>query len=113
MNINTDLTVAGMTGRQGLIVYLTNVSEQFKLRYYGDIVYFSKKFRYCIMYIDGDDQATIDEIRALPFVERIELSGTDQLDLTSEHIEQQVSDLALSAEQELEKRQNGSEDKLQ
>ncbi|WP_281196491.1 DUF2129 domain-containing protein, partial [Lactobacillus acetotolerans] len=41
MSINQDLENTGITKRLGLIVHLKPASDQYKLRHFGDIVYFS------------------------------------------------------------------------
>ena len=53
MSVNQELSERDITQRTSLIVYLRNASnDQFKLRRYGDIVYFSKKLHYLILYVN-------------------------------------------------------------
>ena len=54
MSVNQELSERDITQRTSLIVYLRNASnDQFKLRRYGDIVYFSKKLHYLILYVNA------------------------------------------------------------
>ena len=105
MSINQDLKEAGLTQRMGLIVYLVNPREQYKLRYYGDIVYFSNKMNYCVIYLNSDDEDLIDEIKELSFVKKVEKAATESLNLDSQYIENQIAKMAEETETELEKRQ--------
>ena len=111
MSINQNIEVANLTQREAIIVYLKNTSDQFRLRKFGDIVYFSKKFKYCIVYVDRDHiEKEAEEISSLDFVERVEISNEDRLELTSTHLEDQLTKMAEEAEQILEKRQKENED---
>ena len=79
MTINQELADLDLPKRTSLIVYLRNAnSDQFKLRRFGDIVYFSKKMHYLIMYV---------------------VSEADQIDLDNQQIEDQITDLAKEAEE--------------
>lgn len=103
MSISQELSQAGLTSRICLLVFLENASDQFKLRRYGDIVYFSKKMRYCVIYVDQAEAEKIKtEISHLNFVKRVEISASDQVDLSSTHIEQQIAEMAKEAEAKLE-----------
>lgn len=113
MSINQDLAKTNMTKRQGLIVYLNNVSNQYKLRRYGDIVYFSKKMDYCILYVNQKEaEEIIKNLNALDFVDRVEKSSSDKINLSSSHIEQQISDLATETEAKLLESQDKDTGKL-
>lgn len=114
MSINQDLATTSLVKRQGLIVCLNSVSHQFKLRRFGDIVYFSKKMAYCILYVDQKDASKIiDTLNSFDFVKSVEKSDSEKVDLSSPHIEQQISDLAKAAERQLvEKQQNNTEQLL-
>lgn len=113
MSINKDIADAGLSQRAGLIVYLKNASDQYKLRHFGDIVYFSKKMRYCMLYIDLNDlDYELSEISELDFVDHVEISEKDQLNLDSKHIEKQLVEMSEKAEVELQKRQKENEDIL-
>lgn len=103
MRINQELKQAGLTPRIDLIIYLKNVSDQYKLRRFGDIVYFSKKMKYCLLYVDRSEaEAKEKEIARLSFVKGVKHSEKDKVDLDSDHIEKQVQDLALKAEKSLQ-----------
>ena len=43
MSINKDIEGTTLVKRVGLIIYLSSASDKYRLRRYGDIVYFSKK----------------------------------------------------------------------
>ena len=102
MSINRDLENTGITQRTGLIIFLRNSSDQYKLRRYGDIVYFSKKMCYCVLYVDATEAAEeLEEISDLDFVKHVEFSEEKNIDLSSTHIESQITDLAHKAEKKL------------
>lgn len=105
MSVNQDLKATGLARRVCLIIYLVNASDQYKLRKYGDIVYFSKKMKYCVVYVDEDDaKREKNEISALKFVKKVEFSEKDDVDLDSEHIEKQITEMAKDAEEKLQKK---------
>ena len=103
MTINQELAEQEIPSRTSLIVYLRNVNnDQFKLRRFGDIVYFSKKLHYLILYVNkGEAEETADKLRAFNFVKKVEFSQNDALDLDNQKIEQQISDMAKEAEEKL------------
>ncbi|WEV71546.1 YlbG family protein [Lactobacillus sp. ESL0785] len=106
MSVNHDLADTAITKRQGLIVYLDAANNQYRLRHYGDIVYFSKKMGYCVLYVNYKDaDQIIQTLQSLDFVMKVEKSQEDKLDLTSTHIEQQISEMAKKAEDKLLKEQ--------
>lgn len=113
MSIKQDLTNKNISQRLSIIVYLNSVSNQYKLRHYGDIVYFSKKFGYCILYVNQNEiEQVMRNLTALDFVDRVERSKWDQIDLSSDHIEKQITDLAADAERKLQERQENTEQLL-
>ena len=113
MSINQEIENTHLTKRIALIAYLKSVSDQYKLRRYGDIVYFSKKLRYCVLYVNSDEALKIkDQIENLDFINRVEISEEDKLNLNSEYIEGQISDLAKKAEEKIQKEQEKNEDQL-
>ncbi len=113
MSIEKDLEHKNINQRQSLIVYLKSVNNQYKLRRYGDIVYFSKKCAYCILYVNQKDADEIrEELNALDFVDQVKKSSWDQIDLSSDHIEKQISDLAVQAEKKLQETQEDMEQLL-
>ncbi|WP_296228229.1 YlbG family protein [uncultured Lactobacillus sp.] len=103
MSINHELAEQEIPSRTSLIVYLRNVNnDQFKLRRFGDIVYFSKKLHYLILYVNEDEaEETADKLRAFNFVKKVEFSQNDALDLDNQKIEQQINDMAKEAEEKL------------
>lgn len=103
MSINQELAEQEIPSRTSLIVYLRNVNnDQFKLRRFGDIVYFSKKLHYLILYVNKSEaEETADKLRAFNFVKKVEFSQNDALDLDNRKIEQQISNMAKEAEEKL------------
>lgn len=113
MSINHDLVASNVTKRQGLIVYLNSVSNQYKLRRFGDIVYFSKKMNYCVLYVDQKDaDKTIAVLNSLDFVNGVDRSNGENIDLSSTHIERQIKDLASEAEEQLLEEQEKNAEQL-
>ena len=113
MSINHDLANTSLTKRQGLIVYLNSINSQFKLRRYGDIVYFSKKNGYCVLYVDQKEaDKMINAIKQLDFVKDVQKSSDDEIDLSSKHIEEQITELAAEAEKKLLDEQEQNTDYL-
>lgn len=114
MSINKEIEGTHLIKRVVLIIYLKSVSDQYKLRRYGDIVYFSKKMKYCVLYVSRRDAKEIQrEIASLDFVTYVEISAEDQVDLNSEHIEKQIADMAKEAEEKLQLEQEKNEDQIQ
>lgn len=113
MNIKQELADTNMSQRCSLIIYLSSVSNQYKLRRYGDIVYFSKKMGYCVLYVNRDKaERIIQELTSLDFVNKVEKSNWERIDLSSNHIEQQITDLAAEAEKKLQENQEKNTEKL-
>lgn len=113
MSINQDFAQTSLFQRSSLIIYLTNISDQYKLRKFGDIVYFSKKMKYCILYVDSKVAKERErEIASLDFVKRVELSEQDALDFNGDHLEDQIASLAKQAEAKLQARQEKDENLL-
>ncbi|TSO26192.1 YlbG family protein [Lactobacillus sp. LL6] len=114
MSINFDLKDSPLVQRTGLIIFLKNASDQYKLRRYGDIVYFSKKMCYCVLYVDSKDaENELNEISSLDFVKYVEYSQDEKVDLSSEHLENQITNLAKKAEDKLLENQKENEGKLE
>ena len=69
MSINQELADQEIASRTSLIVYLRNVNnDQFKLRRFGDIVYFSKKLHYLILYVNqAEAEETASKLRTFSF----------------------------------------------
>ena len=113
MGVEEDLANKNIIQRQSLIVYLNSISDQYKLRRYGDIVYFSKKFAYCILYVNKKEiEQVCQDLNSLDFVEKVEKSNWNQIDLSSDHIEKQIAELAKEAEKTLQERQEDTEQLL-
>ena len=113
MSIEQDIANKNIIQRQSLIVFLNSISDQYKLRRYGDIVYFSKKFAYCIMYVNKKEiEQVCHDLNSLDFVEKVEKSNWNQIDLSSDHIEKQIAELAKEAEKTLQERQEDTEQLL-
>ena len=113
MGVEEDLANKNIIQRQSLTVYLNSISDQYKLRRYGDIVYFSKKFAYCILYVNKKEiEQVCQDLNSLDFVEKVEKSNWNQIDLSSDHIEKQITELAQEAEKALQERQEDTEQLL-
>ena len=103
MNINQELE-KNLPARVSIIVFLKNIRNQYRLRRYGDIVYFSKKMHYCIIYVNQDNlKQVVQEIEKLDFVKRVTVSQNDELNLDANHIQKQIERMAQIAESKLEK----------
>lgn len=113
MGVEEDLANKNIIQRQSLIVYLNSISDQYKLRRYGDIVYFSKKFAYCILYVNKKEiEQVCQDLNSHDFVKKVEKSTWNQIDLSSDHIEKQITELAQEAEKALQERQEDTEQLL-
>lgn len=103
MSINKEIEGTHLIKRVALIIYLKSVSDQYKLRRYGDIVYFSKKMKYCMLYVNRREAKEMQkQISNLDFVTYVEISAEDEVNLDSEHIEKQITDMAKAAEEKLQ-----------
>ena len=114
MSINKEIEGTHLIKRVALIIYLKSVSDQYKLRRYGDIVYFSKKMKYCMLYVNHREAKEMQkQISNLDFVTYVEISAEDEVNLDSEHIEKQITDMAKAAEEKLQLEQEKNEDQMQ
>ena len=114
MSINKEIEGTHLIKRVALIIYLKSVSDQYKLRRYGDIVYFSKKMKYCMLYVNRREAKEMQkQISNLNFVTYVEISAEDEVNLDSEHIEKQITDMAKAAEEKLQLEQEKNEDQMQ
>lgn len=114
MSINKEIEGTHLIKRVALIIYLKSVSDQYKLRRYGDIVYFSKKMKYCMLYVNRREAKEMQkQISNLDFVTYVEISAEDEVNLDSEHIEKQITDMAKAAEEKLQLEQEKNEDQMQ
>ncbi len=92
--IDHEPTSEKIVPRINLIVWLKRSNNQYKLRRYGDIVYFSKKARYCVLYVDEDKSEEIREtLLRLDFVENVVISDRKKLQFSSEHQEKMMAEL--------------------
>lgn len=114
MSVNKEIESTHLIKRVALIIYLKSVSDQYKLRHYGDIVYFSKKMKYCVLYVSRSEAKEIQgQISHLDFVTYVEISGEEKVDLDSQHIENQIAEMAKEAEKKLQLEQESNEDQIQ
>lgn len=85
--------------RTAIIVWINKASNQYKLRHFGDIIYFSRKKNYVILYCDTQQAPKIiQDLNNKDFVKRAELSSHNQLDFSPEHEEQMMYGLKEHAE---------------
>lgn len=88
-----------MTARTQLIVWLYQISDQYKLRRFGNIIYFSRKNKYVVLYISSEyADKVIAELRSKNYVQSVETSRADKLDFSAEHEEQMMQELKEEAE---------------
>lgn len=113
MSINQEIEKTHLIKRVALIIYLKSVSDQYKLRRYGDIVYFSKKMKYCILYVDRKEAKELkNQIANLDFVTYVEISAEEKVNLDSQYIENQITEMAKDAEKKLQLEQEKNEDQV-
>ncbi|QNQ80585.1 DUF2129 domain-containing protein [Lactobacillus sp. PV034] len=90
--------------RKSIIVWLYNARDQYKLRHFGDIVYFSRKNKYVIIYLNAEQvDQTINSLKKEKFVKKVERSQQDNLNFSAEYEEKFMEDLRLQAEEMLDK----------
>lgn len=94
-----DVTSELLVNRRSLIVWLNKAKDQYKLRHYGNIIYFSKKRLYLVLYTD---KASVDnlvkELQGLDFVKKVEISKNPDLIFSAEHEAEIISKLNRDAE---------------
>lgn len=114
MSVNKEIESTHLIKRVALIIYLKSISDQYKLRHYGDIVYFSKKMKYCVLYVSRSEAKEIQrEIAHLDFVTYVEISAEEKVNLDSQHIESQITEMAKEAEKKLQLEQENNEEQMQ
>lgn len=93
--------------RTAIIVWINKASNQYKLRHYGDIIYFSRKNNYVILYCDTQKaHELIQDLNHKDFVKKAELSLHNQLDFSSEYEEKMMHELKEHAEKLREERED-------
>lgn len=103
MNYNEQLKDTGIALRKSLIVYLRRAQDQYKLRREGDVVYFSKKEKYSVIYVDATKADSILEwLNRQSFVVKAEFSPANDLDFSPEHETNMIKKMAEEAEKILE-----------
>lgn len=88
-----------MTARTQIIVWLYQISDQYKLRQFGNIIYFSRKNKYVVLYVSSEYASkVITELKSKNYVQSVETSKTDKLDFSAEHEEKMMRELKEEAE---------------
>ena len=88
-----------MTARTQIIVWLYQISDQYKLRRFGNIIYFSRKNKYVVLYVSSEYASkVITELKSKNYVQSVETSKTDKLDFSAEHEEKIMRELKEEAE---------------
>lgn len=89
--------------RRSITVWLYHSRDQFKLRHYGDIVYFSRKNAYVIIYVDNDQiDQIIKELKHKSFVKNVEKSQHENLNFSAEYENNLMEEMRKQAEQMIE-----------
>lgn len=89
--------------RKSIIVWLYHARDQFKLRHYGDIVYFSRKNGYVIIYVDNKQiDPIIKELEHKSFVKKVEKSHHENLNFSAEYENKLMEEMRVEAEKMLE-----------
>jgi uncharacterized protein YlbG (UPF0298 family) len=61
--------------RQGIIVWVHSLKQVKQLKRFGNIHYVSKKLKYIVIYMDMERvEDTVDRIKSLSFVKKVDLS---------------------------------------
>ena len=88
-----------MTARTQIIVWLYQISDQYKLRRFGNIIYFSRKNKYVVLYVSSEYASkVITELKSKNYVQSVETSKTNKLDFSAEHEEKMMRELKEEAE---------------
>ena len=88
-----------MTARTQIIVWLYQISDQYKLRRFGNIIYFSRKNKYVVLYVSSEYASkVITELKSKNYVQSVETSKNDKLDFSAEHEEKMMRELKEEAE---------------
>lgn len=82
-----------------LIVWIKKEKDFYKLKHYGDIVYFSRARKYVILYGNQEDvEKTISVLKHKGFVKKIEKSNVSSLNFTPEYQEKMMLEMREEAE---------------
>lgn len=82
-----------------LIVWIKKEKDFYKLKYYGDIVYFSKAKKYVMLYIDQENlEKTVAILNHKGFVKKVEESKLSSLNFTPEYQEKMMAEMKEKAE---------------
>lgn len=69
--------------RQALVVYLYTLKQLKNIRKFGHVHFVSERLRYVILYVNRDEQEDIiDKLKKLHFVQKVEVSYRDDIDMT-------------------------------
>ncbi|HFI0463690.1 TPA: YlbG family protein [Streptococcus suis] len=69
--------------RHGLIVWLYTLKQLKHIRKFGHVQFISKRLRYVVLYVnESDKDETIAKLNKLHFVQKVEESYRDQIDMT-------------------------------
>jgi uncharacterized protein YlbG (UPF0298 family) len=97
--INRQIAQTPIAQRKNLIVWVDRNSNQHKLLSYGDVVYFSKKMHYSILYVDASQAEKIcDRLRKQNFVKKAVVSQRDDLHFDAAYQENMMAHLKEEAE---------------
>ncbi|MBP2057781.1 uncharacterized protein YlbG (UPF0298 family) [Lactobacillus colini] len=91
--------------RKSIVVWIDKASNQYKLRHYGNIIYFSRKKNYVIMYCNAEQaDKVIQDLNHSDFVKKAEFSSYGKLNFNPIHEEELIHELKEAAEKEIEER---------
>lgn len=77
--------------RQKIIIWLESTRQMSSLKRYGFIHYVSRKMKYAIMYVNQEDlEKAVEAISKLKYVRSVELSPVDEVNLTFDHVLDEV-----------------------
>ncbi|MBS4455640.1 YlbG family protein [Tuanshanicoccus lijuaniae] len=69
--------------RQALVVWLYTLKQLKQIRKFGHVQFISKRMRYVILYVNREDEEdTVKKLRRLHFVQKVEKSYRDEIDMT-------------------------------
>jgi len=69
--------------RQALVVWLYTLKQVKNIRKYGHVYFISNRLRYVILYVNRDEQdEIIEKLNKLHFVQKVEVSYRDDIDMT-------------------------------